>query len=297
MTAERQTVSREALLVSARDLASALGATGAAPVLVDCRFNLLKPGAGHATYLAGHIPGAFYADLDRDLSAPREAHTGRHPLPDVDQLRAYFGSCGISDGVRVVAYDEGGGGLAARLWWLLRWMGHRDVVLLDGGYAAWLNEDLAVSQIVPAPRRASFRGAPGHMPVKGLAEVEAGLKEGRNVLLDVRAEERYLGQVEPIDSVAGHVPGALNVPFAGNLDAGQRFLAAGALAARYAPLVGRRAPVDVTCMCGSGVTACHGIFALELAGFPGTSLYPGSWSEWIRSPDRPVVCGKSGQVG
>lgn len=292
MTAKGPTVPRETLLVSARNLASAIGANGDAPVIIDCRFNLLKPGAGHAAYLAGHIPNAFYADLDRDLSAPREAHTGRHPLPDVDRLRAFFAGCGIADGVRAVAYDEGGGGLAARLWWLLRWMGHRDVVLLDGGYAAWLKEGFEVSQAVPAPRRAAFRGTPGHMPVKGVAEVEAGLKKGSDVLLDVRAEERYLGHVEPIDTVAGHVPGAVNVPFAGNLDSEQRFLAAGPLAARYAPLVGSRAPADVTCMCGSGVTACHGIFALELAGFPGTSLYAGSWSEWIRSPGRPVVSGK-----
>lgn len=287
---------RESLLIPVQDLAAGLGqgpaapATGSAPwVVVDCRFNLLKPDAGRAAYLDGHIPGAWYADLDQELSAPRGPHTGRHPLPDPEQLRALFGRFGITPDTRVVAYDEAGGGLAARLWWLLRWMGHRSVVLLDGGLAAWQKAGLPISQETPVPCHGHFEGQPGHMPVLHTAQVSAALDEDAIRLLDARAEERFRGRVEPIDPVAGHVPGALNVPFAGNLAADNRFETPEYLAQRYAPLVAGRQPEEIVCMCGSGVTACHGIFALELAGIPGVALYPGSWSEWIRSPDRPVA--------
>jgi thiosulfate/3-mercaptopyruvate sulfurtransferase len=279
-------VPRNSLLLSVQELAAA---SGSSCVVVDCRFNLLKPEAGRAAYLAGHIPGAWYADLDQDLSGPRGPDTGRHPLPDPQRLRALFGSFGITPNTRVVAYDEGGGGLAARLWWLLRWMGHRDVVLLDGGLAAWQGAGLPLSQVSPVPRQDVFEGAAGSMPVLGASEVWAALRAGSIRLLDVRAEERFLGRAEPIDAVAGHVPGAVNLPFAGNLTAGQTFLSGAELALRYAPHVAGRDPRDIVCMCGSGVTACQGIFALALAGTPGVALYPGSWSEWIRSTHRPVA--------
>ena len=284
------------LLISVQDLAAGLRQGPAVPitgsgswVVVDCRFNLLKPEAGRAAYLDGHIPGAWYADLDRDLSAPRGPQTGRHPLPDPEQLRALFGRFGITPDTRVVAYDEGGGGLAARLWWLLRWMGHQQVVLLDGGLAAWQKAGLPLSQASPVPHQAIFQGQPGHMPVRDTSQVSSALARDAIRLLDLRAAERFLGRVEPIDPVAGHVPGAMNVPFAGNLAADQRFQAPVDLAQRYAPLIAGSQPGDIVCMCGSGVTACHGIFALELAGVQGVALYPGSWSEWIRSPDRPVA--------
>jgi thiosulfate/3-mercaptopyruvate sulfurtransferase len=275
------------LLISAADLAAATGPT--APVIVDCRFNLLQPDAGRAAYDSGHIPGAWYADLNRDLSGPRQAHTGRHPLPEPEQLRALFGGFGIGPATRVVAYDEGGGGLAARLWWLLRWMGHGHVVLLDGGLAAWQNAGFPLSRAAPVARPAVFQGEPGHMPVLDTAQVVAGLAGDAIRLLDARAEERFLGRVEPIDAVAGHVPGAMNVPFGGNLAADNRFKTPEQLAQRYAPVVEGRDPEEIVVMCGSGVTACHGIFALELAGRPGAALYPGSWSEWIRSAARPVA--------
>ena len=277
---------RNSLLVSVQELAAASRPSW---VLVDCRFNLLKPEAGRAAYLAGHIPGAWYADLDKDLSGPRGPDTGRHPLPDPERLRALLGSFGITPGTRVVAYDEGGGGLAARLWWLLHWLGHRDVVLLDGGLAAWHGAGLPLSQVSPVPRHDVFQGAAGAMPVLGASEVWAGLRAGSIRLLDVRAAERFLGRVEPIDPVAGHIPGAINVPFAGNLTPGQTFLSEAELALRYAPHVAGWHPADVVCMCGSGVTACQGIFALALAGVNGVALYPGSWSEWIRATDRPVA--------
>ncbi|MBL8202470.1 MAG: sulfurtransferase [Chromatiales bacterium] len=294
--------SRSSLLMSVEELADALHGSPGGPesesglVVVDCRFNLLQPEAGRAAWLAGHIPGAFYADLDRDLSAPRRPDTGRHPLPDPEQLRTLFSTFGIGKSTLVVAYDEGGGGLAARLWWLLRWMGHARVVLLDGGFAAWQSAGLPVSRDLPASRPGRFQGAPGHMPVRDASEVAAGLASDTIRLLDMRAEERFLGHVEPIDPVAGHVPGAVNAPFGGNLTADNRFQPGDVLARRYAPLIGDRQPGEIVCMCGSGVTACHGIFALELAGRPGAALYPGSWSEWIRSPDRPVA-GKADSGG
>lgn len=294
---------RNSLLISVEDLASELLRPVPGPmhgradepagdsrlVVVDCRFNLLQPEAGRAAWLAGHIPGAFYADLDRDLAAPRRADSGRHPLPGPLELCTLFRSFGIGAETRVVAYDEGGGGLAARLWWLLRWMGHGPVRLLDGGFAAWQAAGLPVSRDQPAVRRGSFAGQPGHMPVRDMDGVARGLAGDAILLLDARAEERFEGRAEPIDPVAGHVPGAVNVPFAGNLLADHRFQPGDVLARRYAPLVAGRQPGEIVCMCGSGVTACHGIFALELAGLPGAALYPGSWSEWIRSPDRPVA--------
>jgi len=286
------------LLISAQDLADGLqhegstaGAGAPSWVVVDCRFNLQKPDAGWRAYREGHIPGAWYADLDCDLSAPRGPVTGRHPLPDPEALRSFFGRLGITSATRVVAYDEAGGGLAVRLWWLLRWMGHQQVVLLDGGLAAWQKAGLALSDAIPDARFERFAGTPGHMPVMDTPGISAALAANAILLLDMRAAERFLGRVEPIDTVAGHVPGALNVPFAGNLDADQRFHSNEHLAQRYGPIIQGRPPGEIVCMCGSGVTACHGVFALELAGVPGVALYPGSWSEWIRSPDRPVATG------
>ncbi len=283
---------RDSLLISAQALADGIHrqAPGSPPwVVVDCRFNLLQPEAGLAAYREGHIPGAWYADLDRDLSGPRGAHTGRHPLPEPAALRAFLGSLGVTPDAQVVAYDDAGGGIAARLWWLLRWMGHRHVALLDGGLAAWQKAGLPLSQAIPPPQATTFAGMPGQMPVMHTTAISAALAGKSIQLLDVRAEERFLGRVEPIDAVAGHVPGALNMPFAGNLGADQQFQSAPYLAQRYGPVVLGRAPGEIVCMCGSGVTACHGVFALELAGVPGAALYPGSWSEWIRSKDRPVA--------
>jgi len=263
-------------------------------VVVDCRFNLMKPEAGRADWLAGHIPGAFYADLDRDLAGPASPATGRHPLPDPERLRVLFSSFGIGPETRVVAYDEGPGAIAARLWWLLRWMGHRHAALLDGGLAAWRAAGLPLATDAPAPVPGrSFTGQPGAMPTRDTAKLAAALAsgDGRLRLLDARAPDRFAGTTEPIDPVAGHVPGAINAPFTGNLGSDGRFLSPGELAARFAALAGNRSPADVVCMCGSGVTACHNLFALELAGLSGAALYPGSWSEWIRSPDRPVAKG------
>lgn len=274
------------MLVSIADLAARLDDPD--QVVVDCRFNLQQPAAGPRLYAEGHIPGAFYADLDHDLSGPRQADLGRHPLPIVASLQRLLSGFGIGPKSRVVVYDEGGGAIAARLWWLLRWLGHADVGLLDGGYAAWCAAGQPVSKARPAPRAGSFVPRPGSMPVLTTADIEASLGTGKILLLDLRARDRYLGRVEPIDPVAGHVPGALSAPFSKNLAADGRFLPVADLRRHYAALLGGRPVAEVACMCGSGVTACHGVFALELAGWAGVGLYAGSWSEWIRAAERPI---------
>jgi len=278
------------LLLAPAALAAVAGSAGC--VVVDCRFNLLKPEAGGEAYRAGHVPGAVYAHLDRDLAAPIRPDTGRHPLPDPAVLAATFSAWGIGPGTLVVGYDDAGGAIAARLWWLLRWMGHGRAALLDGGFPAWVAAGLPASTAVPAPRTGAFTGTPGHMPVVGTGELERRLT-GRPapVLLDARAAPRFRGEEEPIDPRAGHVPGATNAPFQSALEPSGRFRAPAELRAALGPLVGPRGPGAAIAMCGSGVTACHLLFALELAGLPGAALYAGSWSEWIRSPDRPVARG------
>ncbi len=275
------------MLVSIDDLAAHLDDQD--QVIVDCRFNLQQPEAGPRLYAEGHIPGAFYADLDRDLSGPKLPGLGRHPLPDVTGLQKLLSGFGIGPESRVVVYDEGGGAMAARLWWLLRWLGHAQVGLLDGGYGAWCTAGLPVSTVPPGRRNGSFVARPGCMPVVTTCDVEASLGTEQMLLLDLRARERYLGRVEPIDPVAGHVPGAVSAPFSAHLGADGRFLPAAELRRHFSGLLGAHPVADVVCMCGSGVTACHGIFALELAGWPGASLYAGSWSEWIRAAERPIA--------
>lgn len=259
---------------------------------VDCRFTLTQPEAGRAAFEAGHLPGAQYADLDRDLAGPRTPGSGRHPLPSPEQLVRLFSGWGIGPGTGVVAYDEGSGAMAARLWWLLRYMGHRHVALLDGGLAAWTRAGLPLENGPPAAvSPASFRGRAGAMPVMDTAAVESALADGSIVLLDARTPERFRGEVEPIDPVAGRVPGAVNAPLGANLAADGRFRSPEELSRHYRALLGDRAPAEAVCMCGSGVTACHDLFALELAGLRGARLWPGSYSEWVADARRPVARG------
>jgi thiosulfate/3-mercaptopyruvate sulfurtransferase len=275
------------LLVSAEQLSHRL--SDPAWVIVDCRFNLARPDAGYAAYRAGHIRSAVYAHLDRDLSAPRRPASGRHPLPPAADLVRLFSGWGVAPDTTVVAYDDSGGAIAARLWWLLRWMGHRHVGLLDGGFPAWRGLGLPESTELPPPRPAFFQGTAGHMAAVTTNELEQRLAAGRVTVVDVRAEARYSGRDEPIDPVAGHIPGAVNSPFQNSLTADGRFRNASALREIFAHHLTGRQIDDVVVMCGSGVTACHGLFAMELAGLEGASLYPGSWSEWIRAPSRRVA--------
>ena len=259
-------------------------------VIVDCRFNLLDPEAGRQAFEAGHIPGAVYADLDKDLAGPVTPDTGRHPLPDADALGERLGQWGIGPSTRVVAYDSGDGAIAARLWWLLRWLGHERAALLDQGLRGWetVGLPLATSRDARPPRAFPARPRPeAWVDTKSLA---AGLEQ-ETLLVDARTAARFRGEVEPIDALAGHVPGAVNHPFGRNLDADSSFLPPAELRRRWLEVLGTKQPRDTVCMCGSGVTACHNLLAMELAGLEGARLYAGSWSEWIRDPARPVAVG------
>ena len=261
-------------------------------LIVDCRFALADPEQGRRDYLDGHIPGAVYASLDNDLSdLSRQAEgLGRHPLPLESAFNATLARWGWRAGMQVVSYDAAGGALAAaRLWWLLRLVGVTQVAVLDGGYAAWLAAGLPVEALATVP-------APGDTPSLQYDPIQllldpAVVEDLTGPLLDARAAPRYRGEVEPLDRVGGHVPGALNRPFADNLGADGRFKSAAQLRDEFALLLGTTAPTEVVHMCGSGVTACHNLLAMEHAGLHGSRLYAPSWSGWISNPARPVSVG------
>jgi thiosulfate/3-mercaptopyruvate sulfurtransferase len=281
-------------LIGAGSLQELLGKPRLA--VIDCRFDLMNPDAGRQAYLTAHIPGARYVDLNRDLSAPIGPDTGRHPLPAPDAFAARLGSLGIGNHTQVVAYDDANGSLAARLWWMLRWVGHDAVAVLDGGLKAWISSGGALESgdVGPAATGAAaehFTPQVDSHAAVSTAEVERSLRDPKLKLVDARAAERYAGQVEPIDAVAGHIPGAANHPFTANLDADHRFLPAAELKRRWQQRLSGADPTDLVAMCGSGVTACHNLLSLEIAGLPGAKLYAGSWSEWIRDPRRPIARG------
>jgi thiosulfate/3-mercaptopyruvate sulfurtransferase len=279
-------------LIEPADLASRLD--DPAWAIIDCRFDLARPAWGASAFSAGHIPNAQYADLDGDLSGARGPRSGRHPLPEVRELGATFARLGIDEHVQVVAYDQANGVYAARLWWLLRWLGHRQVAVLNGGFAAWERAGLPVSVRTVARTARPFRPRPDESAWVTSAEVAAlvadgSLERGERLLVDARAADRFAGQNETLDPIAGHVPGARNHPFSANLGAEGRFLATRELQERWQrTLAGQRAAQAIA-MCGSGVSACHNLLALEVAGLPGARLYAGSWSEWIRDPAHAVA--------
>ncbi len=260
-------------------------------VIVDCRFTLSDTEAGRRAYGAGHLPGACYAHLDEDLSGPKNGRNGRHPLPDPAVFAATLGRWGIDGSKQVVVYDDSFGSMAVRLWWMLRWVGHDAVALLDGGLPKWQREKRPLTAEVPAVKRTVFvPRLRDHMRVDADAVLAASRSADR-LILDARPEMRFTGEMEPIDPVAGHVPGAINVPFDDNLDVGGTFLTPEELREQYQRLLDGRSPEQVILMCGSGVTACHDLLAMEVAGLSGAKLYPGSWSEWIADPARPVAKG------
>jgi thiosulfate/3-mercaptopyruvate sulfurtransferase len=261
--------------------------------IVDCRFELSRPDWGARVYEQGHIPNAVYADLNRDLSGPVTPTSGRHPLPAQQPFVAILASWGIGEGVQVVAYDQGNGALASRLWWLLRWVGHSAVAVLDGGFAAWQQAGLPVSKQDGVRRPRHFHARSSGTDVVTTAQLEGlqakgHLSSGERTLIDARAADRFAGGNESLDPVAGHIPGAKNHPFARNVDAQGRFLPAQTLRSQWLETLAGREPATAIAMCGSGVTACHNLLALEIAGLPGAQLYAGSWSEWIRDAARPV---------
>ncbi len=262
----------------------------AGALVLDCRFSLADTDQGRRDYEAGHIPSARYADLDHDLSAPRDNPAlGRHPLPDAARLAQRLGALGWDGEQPVIAYDDGSGAIAARAWWLLRLAGIEQAAVLDGGWAAWQAaggpEEAGASQAVPGSPQISLH----HDRLLDSAQLQAALQDGSILLLDARASERYAGRVEPMDPVAGHVPGAVNRPFSENLNAGGRFKSAATLRQEFSALLSMRRPEDVVHMCGSGVTACHNLLAMEHAGLAGSRLYAPSWSGWISDRQRPVA--------
>ncbi|WP_207062969.1 sulfurtransferase [Motiliproteus sp. SC1-56] len=275
-------------LIDAATLQRQLGQPGW--VVLDCRFTLGDPDAGFQAYRAGHIPGARYAHLETDLSGPVAGDTGRHPLPAPAVLARRLGAWGIDRVSQVVVYDDVGGAMAARAWWLLRWLGHERVALLDGGLMAWQRAGGALGQEAPAVAPARFDAEPGRCETVDTQALASQLSAFAGRLVDARAAARFRGEQEPIDPVAGHVPGALNRPFQDNLDGGY-FKPAATLRQEWQALLDGQAPEAMVMMCGSGVTACHHLLALEVAGLGGAQLYPGSWSEWIRDRARPVATG------
>jgi len=262
-------------------------------VVLDCRHDLMNPAFGRDAFAAGHIPGAQFAGIDDDLSGPKNANDasfrGRHPLPAraalIDTLRRF----GIGDDTQVVAYDAHGGMYAARLWWLLRWMGHEAVAVLDGGLPAWQAAGFDVSTDVTPRSPGNVSDRPALTRTVTVDDVVANLTSGVNVVVDARAPDRFRGENETIDPVGGHIPGAKNRFFKDNLNADGTFKPAEELWGAFAPLFTE--PTSAIMQCGSGVTACHNLLAMELAGLPGAALYPGSWSEWCADPRRPVATG------
>lgn len=273
-------------LISVSDLARRLA--DPAWVLFDCRHELGNPDFGPQAYALSHLPGARFAHLDRDLSAPVTGRNGRHPLPDPRQFAGWLGRMGVDSTKQVVAYDQAGGAYAGRLWWMLRWLGHDRVAVLDGGWDAWVSAGHPVTREVPKPQSLQFTARLRPLSVDAHFVLDH-LGKPDMVVLDARSNDRYHGRNETIDPVAGHIPGALNRFFKDNLDTQGRFKHAAALREEFMRVLGG-APIDqVVHQCGSGVSACHNLLAMEIAGLTGSKLYPGSWSEWIADRSRPVA--------
>lgn len=261
-------------------------------VVFDCRFTLTDADSGHRAYLAGHIPGARYAHLNNDLSAEVTATSGRHPLPDPELLAKKLGLWGVDESKQIVVYDDSFGAMAGRMWWLLRWLGHDAVVLLDGGIQRWVRQKQPLTPDLPVIAPATFKARPNNEMWVDATCIEKALRSNECLLIDARSEERFSGEREPLDKVAGHIPGSVNYPFEDNLDLDSTFMSASDLRAAYLDLLDGVEPSRVVHLCGSGVTACHSLIAMEHAGLKGARLYPGSWSEWITAPGRPVETGE-----
>ena len=276
-------------LIDADEL-RALLADGATPVIVDCGFDLADTGAGERAWREAHLGGSHYLHLDRDLSGPKTGRNGRHPLPERSAFAVTLGRLGVTPATQVIALDRQGGAYASRLWWMLRWMGHEAVAVLDGGLEAWRAAGGHLDSAVPTLRAAA--PYPDRAPLAGTTSAEAlSAQLGRVKLVDARAGERFRGEVEPLDKTAGHIPGALNRCFKDNLAADGRFKPAQTLRGEYLAMLGGDAAAQTVHQCGSGVTACHNLLAMEHAGLAGSRLYPGSWSEWSSDPARPIARG------
>jgi len=259
--------------------------------VIDCRHDLLRPQAGEQSYMESHILGAVFAHLDRDLSGLKTPGSGRHPLPDPDLLAERFRSWGIDPDTQIVAYDAGGGSYAGRLWWLARWLGHDKVALLDGGWQAALQAGVATQAGEVRVPRGRFQRGKALEQVAEVQMVQAARTDSKSLIIDARAPDRYDGRNETIDALGGHIPGAVNRFWQANLLPDGRFKPAEQLRSEFSALLGQRRGEGVILQCGSGVTACHHVLALKRAGIDGARLYPGSWSQWISDPARPIAVG------
>lgn len=281
------------LLINAEVLRSELSEPGW--VVFDVRYSLSDPKAGETAYLAGHIPGAYFLDHGTQLAGRSTGTNGRHPLPEQQGFKRLLQTYGLTPRSKIVVYDHGDGSFAARAWWLLRWQGYADVRILDGGLQAWKNAGGTLQTSVPAPA-AHYPETPEDaavtMPTVSVSDVLPSQSNEARVLVDARSSERYRGEVEPIDPVAGRIEGALNRPIAHNVRSDGHFKAAAQLREEFETLLGSTPGDQVIHYCGSGITACHNIFAMELAGLGGSALYPGSWSEWCSDSTRPIATGK-----
>ncbi len=278
-------------LISTQELATQLGNPNW--VIFDCRFTLTDPEGGRKAYEAGHIPGARYVHLDDDLCSPMGSHTGRHPLPDPKVLTEKLCKWGVGINRQVVVYDDSYGSMAARMWWLLRWLLHPDVALLDVGFPKWAREKRPLAKETPAEgQNASCACLPERSQWVSAEDVMQAMQDGKPRLIDARPDRRFTGEYEPFDPVPGHIPGSINWPYEENLDIDGTMLPPEALREQYQALMQGAAPHEVIHLCGSGVTACLNVLAMEAAGLPGSRLYPGSWSEWITDPSRPIATGE-----
>jgi thiosulfate/3-mercaptopyruvate sulfurtransferase len=258
-------------------------------LVFDCRFDLANTQKGEQLYAQSHIPGAYYAHLDEHLSSPITPDSGRHPMPDLDQLQQWLGQCGMAPSKQVVVYDDSYGAMATRLWWLLKCLGHEQVAVLDGGWQAWQRAAGVETSVIPAAVSGSCSQAFSSDCVVTTRQIVENLNVKEFDLVDVRTEERFKGIKEPIDPIAGHVPGAVNIPLALNLDEDGLYKSPAELTALYSPILQSGRSGAPAFMCGSGVTACHSVLAMVVAGFDQPRVYAGSWSEWIRDADRPVA--------
>lgn len=274
-------------LISVSDLAAHL--TDAGWIVCDCRHDLVDVEAGGRAYARSHIPGARFLRLDVDLSGPRTGANGRHPLPDPRLFTARLEALGIGSDTQVVGYDASGGSYAARLWWLLRWVGHGAVAVLDGGWDAWVKAGNPVTKQLPVIKAAQFTMRRRTDVACDAGSIVANLGKPGSLLLDARSPDRFRGENETLDPVAGHIPGAANRFFKLNLDTDGRFKPAAVLRQEFSTALGAVPPAEVVHYCGSGVTACHNLLAMEIAGLTGSGLFPGSWSEWCANPSRPVA--------
>ena len=280
-------------VISTEALASHLDAS----VIVDCRYDLKDEGWGAEQYRAGHIPGAVYASVSHDLAGPATGRNGRHPIPTPEAMAATFGRLGIAPGTQVVVYDQDTGMWASRLWWMLRYMGHDAAAVLDGGWAKWVREGRPVRAGQETRPGVTFSGRPRPELRADLHLVETILRDPSVLLVDARAPERFEGRTEPLDRVPGHIPGAVNYFYKSNMTPEGTLLPPEALHEQFSHLLGERAADEAIMYCGSGVSACHNLLAMEHAGLRGTKLYPGSWSEWSSDPARPVETGAAKHSG